>query len=444
VSAGGGELTVLTQATSARGERAYVWPEMLPGGRAVLFTILATTGGLDAAQIAVLDLATRTATVLVRGGSHAHYVASGLGSPIRAERAGGHLLYIAGGRLDAVPFDLARLQTRGTATAVLPRLVTTPTGAGEYVVSADGTLAYADAPDATSAAMSTLVWVDRQGREEPLGAPAHAYFQPRVSPDGTRVAVAIAEQGNDIWVWDRVRQRLSQLTTDPASEFNPVWTHDGHHLLFFSPAREAGLFWQRTDGIGEAERLGDGLPTGVTPGDAQVLFSTPGGRDIKMMALDGTRRVEPLVQTPFDERNGVVSPDGRWLAYESNSSGEFEIYVRPFPNVSTGQRLISTAGGTRPLWAGRQELIFVAPDGALMSVRVDPRGETWSAESPVRVLGGPYSTLSSQSGRSYDVSTDGKRFLVVKQRASATVAPQIIVVQNWFEELKRLVPTGRR
>jgi serine/threonine-protein kinase len=182
VSAGGGEPTMLTQPTEARGERAHVWPEMLPGGRAVLFTIIATTGGLDAAQVAVLDLATRTVTVLVRGGRHAHYVSSGRGSPTHSERDVGHLLYKAGDALRAVPFDLARLATFGTPVEVLTRLAPTPTGASEFVVSADGTLAYVDAPEDRSAEMSTLVWVDRQGREEPLGVPAHNYFQPRVSP----------------------------------------------------------------------------------------------------------------------------------------------------------------------------------------------------------------------------------------------------------------------
>jgi Tol biopolymer transport system component len=156
-----------------------------------------------------------------------------------------------------------------------------------------------------------------------------------------------------------------------------------------------------------------------------------------MMALDGTGHVEPLVQTPFDERNGVVSPDSHWLAYESNSSGRFEIYVRPFPNVNAGHAMISTAGGTRPLWApGGRELFYVAPDGAIMAVAVEPRGGTWSAGSPAKAVEGPYSTTSSVSPRTYDVSTDGKRFLVLKQPVNRVAAPQIIVVQNWFEELK--------
>jgi len=153
--------------------------------------------------------------------------------------------------------------------------------------------------------------------------------------------------------------------------------------------------------------------------------------------------VQLLLQTPFVERNGIVSPDGRWLAYESDSSGRFEIYVRPFPDVSMGQWLISTAGGTRPLWAPNgQELFYVAPGGALMATRVGPRGDAWSAGSPVKVLEGPYITEGVRDRRSYDVSHDGRRFLMVKQAPEEqAAAPQIIVVQNWLLELKQLVPT---
>jgi serine/threonine-protein kinase len=171
----------------------------------------------------------------------------------------------------------------------------------------------------------------------------------------------------------------------------------------------------------------------------QVLFAA--GQDLMMVALDGTRRVQALLQTPFVERNGIVSPDGRWLAYESDRSGRFEIYVAPFPAASSGQWLISTAGGTRPLWAPNgAELFYVAPDGALMTARVNPRGGRWSSASPAKILEGRYATGGLRDRRNYDVSTDGQRFLLVKEPANQD-APRIVVVQNWTEELKRLVPT---
>ena len=162
------------------------------------------------------------------------------------------------------------------------------------------------------------------------------------------------------------------------------------------------------------------------------------------LTLDGTRHVEPLIQTPADERNGIVSPNGRWLVYESNSSGRFEIYVRPFPNVNSGQQWkISAAGGVRPLWTqSGQELFYVAPDGALMAVRVDAREAVWSAGSPAKVVDGPYFTRGAASGRTYDVSPDGQRFLMPKlPPLDPATAPQIVVVQDWFEELKRLAAT---
>ena len=430
VSAGGGEPTVLTRPAPARGELDHVWPEMLPGGRALLYTIIATTGGRDAAQVALLDLTTGTPRVLMRGGSHAHYIPTG------------HLVYTAGGTLRAIPFDLARLETRGTTATVMQRLVTKPLGAGEFVVAADGTLAYVDAVDFAAAA-TTLVWVDRHGREELLGAPPHSYMHPRLSPDGMRLALATGGQGSgNIWVWDLARQKLSQMTFDSQVDHSPLWTHDGRRLLFFSPSRDTGLFWQSADGTGAAERLAAGLPSAVTPDGKHVIFHVGVANDLMMLALDGTRHVEPLIRTPANERNGVVSPDGRWLAYESDSSGRFEIYVKPFPNVNAGRWNVSTAGGTRPLWAPKngRELFYVAPDGALMAVGVDHRGATWSTGRPVKVVQGPYATGGPRSTRTYDVSPDGQRFLMVKQLASHAPAPQIIIVQNWFEELKRHVP----
>ena len=433
VSAGGGAVTGLTQPAPARGELDHLWPEMLPGGRSVLLTITATTGGLAAAQVAVLDLVTGTHSVLVRGGSHGHYVNSG------------HLVFTAEGALRAVPFDLTKLETRGTPVTVLPRLVTTARGSGDFVVAADGTLAYVDAPGVAAAAERTLVWVDRQGREESLGAPPRPYFHPRISPDGTRVAVAIADQEHDIWMWDLPRQTLSQLTFDPAPDFAPAWTPDGRRLVFFSQrGREPGLFWQPADGTGTPERLATGAPTtAVTPDGTHVLFALTSNQDLAMVSLDGTRRVQSLTNHPSTERNGIVSPDGRWLAYESDASGRFEIYVRPFPKVEAGQWLISAAGGTRPLWSPNgpePELFYVAPGGALMASRVHPRDGAWSAERPTKIVDGRYVTEGVRDRRSYDVSPDGRRFLMIKQATNEVTAPQIVVVHNWLEELRRLVP----
>jgi serine/threonine-protein kinase len=451
VAAAGGDVTVLTRPDRARGEADHLFPQILPGGLAVLFTITAATGGLDAAQVAVLDLRTGTSKVLLRGGNSARYVPTG------------HLVYAAGGTLRAVGFDLASLETRGTSVPVLPRLIVTPVGSGAFALAANGTLVYADAPGAGSLETHTLVWVNRQGQEQPIEAPPRAYLYPRISPDGTRVALHIADQEQDLWLWDLARQTLTRLTFGPSIDQFPVWTPDGRRLLFSSQRAGAfNVYWQAADGTGAAERLTEGKygqhPTSVSPDGSRVVFqegTQTMGRDLMLLALDGVRGVappspglgapRPLLQTPFEERNGVISPDGRWLAYESDSSGRFEIYVRPFPNVSDGQWLISTAGGTRPRWARNgRELFYLAPDGALTAVRVDARDTTWSAGRPAKILEGRYFSGGARLGTTYDISPDGQRFLMIKQADSGQTAPppQIVVVKNWFEELKRLVPAN--
>lgn len=248
-----------------------------------------------------------------------------------------------------------------------------------------------------------------------------------------------------ILVLDLARGTQSQLRVDRGGDFFPVWMPDGQHLIFASvdPGRP-GMFRRRADGTGPTDVLGTGLdgmlPSGVTPDGRQVLFSYR-ARDVNVLHLDGARQREPLIETPFNERNGVVSPDGRWLAYESDSSGQFEIYVRPFPNVNDGMWKVSTAGGTRPLWAppAGRELFYVGPSGALTAARVDAHGSAFSASSPQQIVAGPYETIISASGRTYDVSPDGRRFLMVK-RPSNRAAPQIVIVQNWLDELRRLVP----
>jgi len=451
VGAGGGPPTVLTRPDRAQGEADHLWPEMLPGGRAVLFTITAVTGGLDAAQVAVLDLQTGMRKILVRGGSHAQYVPSGSGSSVRAERDGGHLVYAAAGTLRAVPFDLAGLETRGTPVPVVPDAVTTVFGAVDAVVAGDGTLAYVSG--GVSGAQRTLTWVDRQGRETPIPAPTRGYIYPRLSPDGTRVAVHASDQEADLWLWDLARATLTRLTFDPGLDINPVWTPDGRRLLFSSD-RSGGVrntYEQAADGTGSATRVIESAnnqdPTGTTPDGTRVLINevTPTrGRDLRLLTLMPTPRVESLLETPFEERGGVVSPDGRWLAYESNSSGRFEIYVRPFPNVGDGQWQVSTAGGVQPLWArtGR-ELFYLAPEGALLTVPVDPRSTAWSAGSATKLTASGYFTGGPNVSRQYDASPDGQRFLMIKQGGTdqAAAPTQLIVVQHFDEELKRLAPT---
>ncbi len=266
VSSAGGEPTVLTKPNRGRGESDHLWPQFLPGSQAVLFTITATTGGIDASQVAVLDLPTGTQKILMRGGSQAYYVPSG------------HLVYVAAGTLRAVAFNLERLEATGTPIPMLSDVVTLPNGTAEFDIARDGTLVYV--AGGAGATARTLVWVDRQGREEAIkAAPARPYASPRLSPDGTRVALDIRDQENDVWVWDLARETLIRVTSDPGVDQAPTWMPDGRRLVFSSQAGGLGgsLFWQAADGTGKAERLSEGpifqRPSAVLADSTRVLFS---------------------------------------------------------------------------------------------------------------------------------------------------------------------------
>jgi serine/threonine-protein kinase len=438
VAAAGGMAAPLTKPSHERGEAAHYWPQALPGGRAVLFTILPAAGDLDAADVAVLDLTTGAQRILVHGGSDAHYVASG------------HLVYATPGALQAVAFDLARLAVRGTPVPVLPSIVTTANGGADVATGLDGTFVFVNPPAGYAPEAQVLAWVDREGHEQILSTPPHWYVHPRLSRDGTRVALTRLDQSQGIWIWDVARRTLTRVTSGPGTDHFPVWTPDERRIVFSSSRAAAAynLYWQSADGTATAERLTESAnsqyPTGVTPDGAQVLFTertSTSGRDVMLLTLTSPRRVIPLLHSPFNESNAVVSPDGRWLAYQSDASGRFEVYVRPFPDVDAGQWQVSTDGGGQPLWSrSGSELFYARGDGGLMAVPVTAHGDRWSAALPMAVVqGGTYGPLSV--GRTYDVSADGRQFLALKLTSGdATGAPQIVVVTHWDEELKRLVP----
>jgi serine/threonine-protein kinase len=439
VSANGGTSTVVTRPDHDRGEVDHLWPEVVPGGRVALFTITAQTGGPDSASIAALDLSTQTSTILVRGGVDAHYVA-------------GHLVYVAGGMLRAVAFDLRRLTVLGPAVPVVPRLVTTGRGdAGDFGLASDGTLVYVDVtPGSQSSRARTLVWVDRTGKEERIASETRAYEGPFISPDGKQIALAISDRDGDIWLWDLARAQLRQLTFAPGVDTFPVWTPDSHRIVFGSQSGGSlNLMLQAADGSGTAERLTTSVnnqwSSSVSSDGTQVVFSelTPAmGHNLMLLALDATRRVTPLLQTPFDELSGAISPDRHWLAYETNSSGQFEVWVRPFPNTLAAKYQISRSGGARPVWAHNgKELFFFGGDGTLMRAAVEATATTWNNKDPAKLLEPHYYTGNGNPNRSYDVSSDDQRFLMIKSASAdpTTVPPSIIIVQHFDEELKRLV-----
>ncbi len=438
--ASGGAFTVLTRADRAAGEADHLWPQFLPGGRAVLFTITALHGDIDAAQVAVLDLASGRRKLLVRGGRQAHYVP-------------GRLVYVARGALWSIAFDAARLETSGVPTVLVPHVVTLPTGVAEFDVARDGTLVYV-ARGGTSDSARTLVWVDRRGEETAVAAPPRPYNEVRLSPDGTRAALEIADAANDIWVWDFARATLTRVTTDPGLDRSPVWTADGRRLIFTSQTGGVlgSLFWQAADGSGVAEPLSeDGRtqhPSGVLPDGSAVLFSQ--GTGVLALGLDRDRRIRSVLPSPQSTGSGVVSADGRWLAYVGriDAASPPEVFVSAFVDPAQGRTLVSTAGGSQPRWSrdGR-ELFYTALDGLLMSAPIEP-GPTLAAGTPRPVLRRRYYNglgLIQRPG-TYDVSPDGRRFLVLKQGDGPDQPAEpatVVVVRNWLEELRRQTPSPR-
>ncbi len=430
VSASGGTPAVLTRADRARGELDHLWPRALPGGQQVLFTI--TAGGGDAAQVAALDLRTHATTVLVRGGSDGQYVADG------------YLLFAAAGTLRAARFDARRLVV-GQAVPLAAQVAMAANGGANVSASANGTLVYADSAGLAAGAR-TMVWVDRAGNETPVRAQARPYVTPSLSPDGTRIVACSTDEEIDLWLSDLRRGTLSRLTFDPGVDIAPVWTQDGRRIIFTSDRGGApNLWWLSADGTGAAEQLTTGdqqqRAGSVTPDGLAVVFSEQRGSGFDLMRVDlaGEHRPQPVLQNTFVNRNPMISPDGHWLAYESNASGHFEVYVRPYPNVAGGQWQVSTAGGTRPLWArSSRELFFTTDIGRLTRVAVETAGAGWNTRAPTSVFSATYFLGSSYPQRMYDVSPDDQQFLMIKSRTDATRPPGLVIVQHFDEELKGL------
>ena len=443
VPAGGGEPTVLTTPERTRGEVGHVLPSALPGGGAVLFTIGADQP--ENAQVAVLDLQTGQRTTLLRGGRDAQYAASG------------HLLYLGAGSLSAVRFDLATRAVVGDPVRVLDEVGTSPTGALNAVVTRAGALVYLPG-GAGALTPRTLVWIDRQGHETAIPAPPRAYSSVRLAPDGTKAAVDIRDQENDIWEWDLARHVLTRLTSDPDVDLAPVWTPDSRRVVFASTRAGTYNLYARTVGDFAADlRLTTSpntqVPNAVTPDGGFVIsheVRPQRGADLLRVPLDlsvggrtaGAATTEGLVETPVDEFNGDVSPDGRFLAYESDESGRTEIYARPYPLVKRGRWQVSPSGGSMPAWTrGGKELVYL--DGAthLTAVPIETTQLTFRVGTPTTLSTTVYAT--PVPWRTYDVSPDGQRFLMIKEGTGAPEAaavPGFVVVQNWFEELKRLLP----
>jgi serine/threonine-protein kinase len=437
IPAGSCEPTWLTRPDQTKGLTRHWFPSVLPGGRGILFSIVPPNRP-ESSMIAVLDPRTQQLKTLIPG-RQAEYVDTG------------HLVYAAANTLRAVRFDLDRLEVLGDPVTVVDALAVAFSGAAQYAVSRSGALVYAK--PRTQA--RSLVWVDRRGHESPIPAPPRAYIEPRVSPDGTRLAVVAADLDHDIWIWEFRRGTLTRLTSDPSRDQHPVWTADGARVVFGSLRSGAyNLYARAADGTGTEERLtaspnrhipGFVLPDGSgiigteigSQGDIVWFRPTPGqnGSQPSSPLLP-----EPLIHTAAVELSPDLSPNGRYIAYQSQESGRPEIYVRPYPRTGDGWWQVSQDGGSRPRWArdGR-ELFYLDQANRLMVVPVETAGGAFVHETPAILLHTPYAR-PVENTHPYDVSPDGQRFLMVKEDPSGPARTGLIVTLNWHEALKAKLP----
>jgi len=447
VSADGGEATVLTRIDPAR---FHASPSMLPGGRGVLFTISANA--VEDGQLAVLDFQNGQQKTVVSRGFAGQYLDTG------------HLLYAMAGSPGAsgqvfatlwmIGFDLDGLEVRGDPVRVGETLQVDMLSAANYAVSRSGVLAYVPARER----LRSLVWVDRTGRETPLDAlPPSQYETFGLSPDGTHVAF---DRDGEIWTWDFARESSTRLTSDRSWDFLPRWTPDGQRIVFHSNrAGPPNLYSVASDGSGPVERLttssNEQYPNSIAPDGSDLLFAErrpKTGWDILRFPVaaaalsagratfsdDRRSEATTLVSTPSAEYAANISPNGRYFAYQSaESDGRFAVYVQPYPDASRRWK-ISTGGGTAPVWARTErELFYLDESNMLMAVPVQTSGPEFSFGKPARV----FDTKYWGDFYSYDVTRDGRFLMLKDSNAGDRNQAMVVVVLNWFEELKRRLPT---
>ncbi len=414
ISASGGAPSPVTTVDVKQGERNHRWPEILPGGKAILFTVGIGTS-FDDARIVVQRLDMGERRTLVEGGTNPRYLPSG------------HLVYARAGSLFAVPFDLADLKVTGHLLQVLEDVRIEESGAAQFSYWDNGTLFYV--ARSAVASVGRMFWADRKGIAKPV--PLQAEFSTggplRLSPDGQHVVYAVR---TEIWIYDLTRGASSRLTSGIRAN-RPIWSPDGRRIVFGSEKHGPwNLFWKAADGTGEEEQLLSSplshVPSSFTP-DGKVLMFTENnpqtGMDIWALSLED-RKARPVLRTSFNEDEPMISSDGRWLAYTSDESGRKEIYVVPFPAAS-GKWLISNDGGAHPVWARNGKELFYRNGEKMMSVSIAAdRG--FNAGTPRLLFEGPYDQF-------FDVSPDGQRFAMTRRNLEQA-APQLNVVLNWFDE----------
>jgi serine/threonine protein kinase/Tol biopolymer transport system component len=434
-----------TTLDSAKGETDHIWPDVLPNGKGVLFTVLhgrtTDANGRTPFSLAVADIPSGKHRVILNGAMFARYSPSG------------HLLYITPDRaLMMVPFDQNSMKVTGEPTTLFESMRLGTSGSADLAVSSDGTLVYATGANAGN---GEFVWVTRDGKAQSVDSTWQGYFTyPALSPNGKALAVTVnSSSRRDIWIKQLDKGPAARLTLDGNSNIYAAWTPDGRSVTYSSAAQQAGaadrsngaagdLFTKRADGSSQAAlQLKAKTPVVGTlwsPDGKWLVYRTdrqwPGASDI-MAIRPGVDSVPiPLVATRFTEFSPAISPDGRWLAYSANESGRYEIYVVPFPNTNAAKWIVSTLGGTEPRWSHRGNEMFYR-DGAGNMVAVEVKTKPVFSVTRSTVLFSASRFAAFEASPQYDVSADDQRFLMLRPVAGSA-SDRLIVVENWFEELK--------
>ena len=425
VSADGGSPTEVTTLDRGKGEVRHRWPHVLPGGKAVMFTVWTGGPGWDEGHVYVQRLDTGERTAVVQGNGGGRYVASG------------HLVYQRHFELFAVPFDLDRLRLSGPAVRLA-------NGVGlDHGVSDLGDLVYR--PVNPQQYQRRLVWVGRDGGVEPLVAPEREYRNVALSADGRFAVVDVWGGAFSLWIYDFARTTLTPFQTGAGSSQAPRFTPDGNRIVYRGTrAGLRSLWWKTVDGTTDEERLttGEWVETpGAWSADGEWLVYTTidpvTGVDVWALRAGGDRKPHAVVSTTFNEFDPRFSPDGRWLAYTSDEPGRLEVFVQPFAGPGARSQ-ISTDGGTEPVWSPDGRELFYVDGDRMMAVEISTE-PTFRAGAPRLLFEGRYA-LNTNGVAGYDVSSDGQRFLRLQPIHADPPANQIHVVLNWFEELRRRVP----
>jgi serine/threonine-protein kinase len=452
VPSSGGHPQPLT--TLENGEQGQRWPQVLPGGRAVLYT--SGTGdrndrnSAENSNIVVQPLPDGVRKVILRGSYYGRYLGSG------------HLVYVRDGIVFAAGFDLTRLELTGRPVPVLEDVSTNAlAGNGQFAVSNSGALTYLT-KGWNEIYDSAIDWVDRSGKSSPMRSTVANWLNLSFAPDGQQLALDIDDgKQRAVWIDDVARDTLTRLTVGPIFEINPVWTPDGRRVVFASlrSGRTYNLFWRLADGTGNLERLTNSnnlqLPGAWHPSGKILAFEEqgPSNSHVMLMTVDGDEASgwkpgQPTVflSGPFDQRRPSFSPDGRWLAYESNESGQFEVYVRAFPGPGS-KRKISTAGGLYPVWSRtRHELLYSTVDQRIMTIAYSVDGDSFRAQTPQPWPEARYTPTARLGDRRFTLHPDGNRIALAPIREMQRVAQhdRIVFDTNFFEQLRRIVPVTNR